>query len=137
MARDRMFRPRWLVWLVLAWSVAIAAVPRLGDAAPLPPERAAGAAGDADAARVLAERRLVQARLATLGVSEAEAAALWGRLTPAERAEVAERVNELQAGGDPVAAGVAIAIIVAMFVILALELIGRRVISRPATGAEP
>ena len=137
MARDRMFRPRWLVWLVLAWSVAIAAVPRLGDAAPLPPERAAGAAGDADAARALAERRLVQARLATLGVSEAEAAALWGRLTPAERAEVAERVNELQAGGDPVAAGVAIAIIVAMFVILALELIGRRVISRPATGAEP
>ena len=137
MARDRMFRPRWLVWLVLAWSVAIAAVPRLGDAAPLPPERAAGAAGDADAARALAERGLVQARLATLGVSEAEAAALWGRLTPAERAEVAERVNELQAGGDPVAAGVAIAIIVAMFVILALELIGRRVISRPATGAEP
>ena len=65
------------------------------------------------------------------------AAALWERLTPAERAEVAERVSELQAGGDPVAAGVAIAIIVAMFVILALELIGRRVISRPATGAEP
>ncbi len=137
MARDRMLRPRWLVWLVLAWSVAIAAVPRLGDAAPLPPERAAGAAGDADAARALVERRLVQARLATLGVSEAEAAALWERLTPAERAEVAERVSELQAGGDPVAAGVAIAIIVAMFVILALELIGRRVISRPATGAEP
>ena len=83
------------------------------------------------------ERRLVQARLATLGVSEAEAAELWGRLTPAERAELAERADELQAGGDPVAAGVAIAIIVAMFVILALELIGRRVISRPATGAEP
>jgi hypothetical protein len=137
MARDRMLPPRWLVWLVLAWSVAIAAVPRVGDAAPLPPERAADAASDADAARVLAERRLVQARLARLGVSETEAAALWERLTPAERAEVAERVSELQAGGDPVAAGVAIAIIVAMLVILALELIGRRVISRPATGAEP
>ena len=70
-------------------------------------------------------------------MSEAEAAELWGRLTPAERAELAARVTSFSAGGDPVAAGVAIAIIVAMFVILALELIGRRVISRPATGAEP
>jgi hypothetical protein len=41
------------------------------------------------------------------------------------------RIDELRAGGNPLAAGVAIAIIVAMAVILALELIGRRVISRP------
>ncbi len=136
MAHGRMLRPRWLVWLVLAWSVAMASVPRLGDAAPLPPERAA-AAGDLGPARTLLERRLVQAQLATLGVSEAEATELWERLTTAERAELAERADELRAGGDPVAAGVAIAIIVAMFVILALELIGRRIISRPAPSVEP
>ena len=137
MAHGRMLRPRWLVWLVLAWSVAMASVPRPGDAAPLPPERAAAAAGDLEPARTLLERRLVQAQLATLGVSEAEASELWERLTTAERAELAERADELRAGGDPVAAGVAIAIIVAMFVILALELIGRRIISRPAPSVEP
>jgi hypothetical protein len=134
MARERMLRPRWLVWLVLAWSVAMASVPRLGEAAPLPPARGADAPG---APRTRVERRHVQAQLATLGVSAAEATELWERLTPGERAELAERADELRTGGDPVAAGVAIAIIVAMFVILALELIGRRVISRPTPTVEP
>jgi hypothetical protein len=129
--RDRLLRQRWLVWLVVAWGVAIAAVPRLGEGAPLPPARADGAFGDLALARTALERRRVQAELQALGVSESEAAELWGRLTPAERAELAARLDELRAGGNPLAAGVAIAIIVAMALILALELIGRRVISRP------
>jgi uncharacterized protein DUF6627 len=126
-----------VVWLVVVWSVAMASAPRLGDAAPLPPTRSPGAFDDLGVGRTLLERRLVQARLAALGVSEAEATELWEHLTPVERAELAARADELRAGGDPVAAGVAIAIIVAMFVILVLELIGRRVISRPATEVEP
>ena len=109
----------------------MASAPRLSEAAPLPPARGAGAVGDLEVTRTLLERRLVQAQLVTLGVSEAEVTELWLRLTPAERTELAARADELRAGGDPVAAGVAIAIIVAMFVILALELMGRRVISRP------
>ncbi len=137
MTRDRWLRPRWLIWLVIAWSVAIASAPHLGDAAPLPPARGGGAAGDLDDVRALLEHRLVRSQLAALGVSESEAAALWQRLTPAERGELAARADELRAGGDPVAAGVAIAIIVAMAVILVLELIGRRVISRPSTGVQP
>lgn len=137
MTRDRRFRPRWLIWLVIAWSVAIASAPRLGDAAPLPPAREGSAAGDLEDVRALLEHRLVREQLRVLGVSESEAAELWQRLTPAEREELAARADELRAGGDPVAAGVAIAIIVAMAVILVLELIGRRVISRPSTGAQP
>src|SRR5262245_3843569 len=140
MLHDRMLRSRWQVWLVLAWSVVIASAPRLGETAPLPPARAAGAAGDLDGTGTLLERRAVRAQLAALGLSEAEAAKVWERLTPAERTELLARADELGAGGvDPVAAAVAIAIIVAMVVILALELIGRRVISRPATpeGAKP
>ena len=125
MTRDRRLRPRWLIWLVIAWSVAIASVPRLGDAAPLPPAREGRAAGDLEDVRALLEHHLVREQLRVLGVSESEAA------------ELAARADELRAGGDPVAAGVAIAIIVAMAVILVLELIGRRVISRPSTGAEP
>jgi hypothetical protein len=137
--RDRLLRPRWLVWFLIAWSFAIASVPRLSEAAPLPPIRSADASGDRGAIHALLERRLVRAQLAALGVSEAEAAKLWERLTPAERAELTARADELGAGGDPVAAGIAIAIVVAMFVILALELIGRRVISQPegASGVKP
>ena len=137
MTRDRWLRPRWLIWLIVVWSVALASAPRLGDAAPLPPAREGGAAGDLDDIRALLEHRLVRAQLADLGVSAAEAAELWQRLTPSEREELAARADELRAGGDPVAAGVAIAIIVAMAVILVLELIGRRIISRPSTGAQP
>ncbi len=131
MIRDRLLRRRWLAWLIVAWGVAIAAAPRPGEGAPLPPARAEAASGDLEPARAVLEYRRVQAELEALGVSEAEAAELWGRLSPAERAEVTARVDELRAGGNPLAAGVAIAILVAMALILALELIGRRVISRP------
>jgi hypothetical protein len=129
--RDRLLHPRWLVWLAVLWGVATVATPRLGEALPLPPVRAAAPAVGVEAARNPLEHRLVQARLRALGVSAADAAELWTRLTPAERTELAARADEFDAGGNPVAAGVAIAIIVAMVVILALELIGRRVISRP------
>jgi hypothetical protein len=128
---DRLLRPRWLVWLVVVWGVAISAAPCPAEGAPLPPARAEGAVGRSEKARALLEDRRVQAALRDLGVSESDATQLWERLTPAERAELAARVDELGAGGDPVAAGVAIAIIVAMAVILVLELLGRRVISRP------
>jgi hypothetical protein len=131
MTRARLLRPRWLVWLVISWGVAMASAPRLSEAASLPPARASGAVGDLEVARTLLEHRLVQAQLAALGVSEPEVTELWQRLTPAERTELAARADELRAGGDPVAAGVAIAIIVAMLVVLVLELMGRRVISRP------
>jgi hypothetical protein len=137
LARGRWLRSRWLVWLTVAWSVALASAPRPADAAPLPPARAGGAIGELEDVRPFLEHRVVRARLAALGVSEGDAAALWARLTPAEREELAARADEVRAGGDPVAAGIAIAIIVAMAVILALELIGRRVISRPATDVQP
>lgn len=127
----RRLRPRWLVWLVAAWGILVSGPPRLGSAAPLPPARAAEATGDLDTVRRLLEERVVRDRLRGLGVSEADLDLLWGRLSDEERREMAARVDELRAGGDPAAIALAISIIVAMVVILALELIGRRVISRP------
>jgi hypothetical protein len=129
--RERLLRSRWLVWPAVLWGVATIAAPRFGETAPLPPARAAGPGVGSARAAPLAPP-IVQARLAALGVSPDDAAALWARLTPAEQTELAARAEELNPGGNPLAAGVAIAIIVAMVVILALELIGRRVISRPA-----
>ncbi len=141
MLRDRMLHPRWLVWLIVAWGVVLGTPPRLVEAAPLAPARGAGASGSLELARIELERRLVQSRLAAMGVSGADAVEVWARLSPAERAELVARADELRAGGDVLAAVVAIAIVVAMFVILVLELIGRRVISRPnepqPEGAKP
>ena len=59
--------------------------------------------------------------------------ALLARLSPEERAELAARAPELAAGGNPAAPVLAVAIIVGLLLILVLELIGRRVVSRPST----
>jgi hypothetical protein len=112
----------------VAWGAMLAALPQPAEALPLPP--AGAASPDLEGARVLLEARTIRARLAALGVSPAEAAAALDRLTPDERAELAARAQELTAGGQGVEL-LAFAIIVALLVILVLELLGRRVISRP------
>jgi hypothetical protein len=130
MLRERLLHPRWLVYLVVVWGVGLAVLPHPVAAAPLPPSPTADGGGDLDAVRVLLEARLIRDRLAALGVSPADAATALERLTPAERSELAARIQELGAGGDA-ASFLAFAIIVALVVILILELLGRRVISRP------
>lgn len=132
MLRDRVLGARWLVYLCVTWSVAFTALPRLAAGAPIPPARADGAAGDLEAVRAALEQKVVRDRLAELGVSAAEAEAVLDRLSPAERSEVAARAQELDAGGSAGPAILAIAIIVGILVILVLELMGRRVISRPS-----
>jgi uncharacterized protein DUF6627 len=129
--RDRVLRIRWLRYLIVAGGVAWAAAPRLAEAAPLPPARTeAAAAGDLDSVWTALEEKIVRERLLELGLSPAEAATVLDRLTPTERSELVARAQELGAGGSA-AAGLAVAIIVALLVILVLELMGRRVISRP------
>lgn len=130
MLRDRLLSVRWLVYLIVAWGVVWAAVPHLAEAAPLPPARDGAAAGDLEAVRSLLEQKVVRERLGALGLSPAEAATVLERLTPEERSELAARAQELGVGGNT-AAILAVAIILALLVILVLELMGRRVISRP------
>src|SRR5262249_17812746 len=131
MVRDRLLRRRCLVWLVVAWGLTLAPAPRPGAAAPLPPARGDGANGGLESARAELERRLIQSRLAALGVSGAEAAEVWARLTPDERAELVARADELRAGGNVLVAVVALGVIVGMGVILVPELIRRPGISPP------
>ena len=110
---------------VLAWAVLLGLLPNVTGAAPLPPT------GPSDGATVASlEARSVTARLVALGVSPDEAAARVAGLTDAEREELARRVEEIGAGGS-VATVLAIAIILGLLVVLVLELMGRRVISRP------
>lgn len=111
---------------VLAWALLLGALPRVVDAAPLPPAAVAGAPDDV--ARL--EGRLVVAHLVALGVSPADATARVAALTPEEREELARRLDEVGAGGNT-ATALAVAIIIGLLVVLILELMGRRVISRP------
>jgi hypothetical protein len=120
----RLRRPRVVV-PVLLWAAVLALVPPLGDAAPLPP----AATGSADPDDL--EARRVVAHLVALGVSPEDARTSWARLSDAERRALAQRLEEVGTGGS-VAAVFAIAIIVGLLVILVLELIGRRVVSRPS-----
>jgi hypothetical protein len=128
-AGARGLRRPWIVHVVVAWGVVLGATPHT-TAAPLPPSPAGTEVGDLEVARLRLEARLVGARLVALGVSPADAAVALARLTPAERSELAGRLHEIEAGGDA-ASFLALAIIVALVVILVLELLGRRVISRP------
>jgi hypothetical protein len=121
----RLRRPA-LVLAILAWAVVLGLLPP-ADAAPLPPRPARDAEADPRAL----EGRLVAARLAALGVSPDDAARRLAALSDAERHELATRLDEADAGGDVVAAVLAIGIIVGLVTVLVLELIGRRVISRP------
>jgi hypothetical protein len=114
---------------MVGWGVAVAAIPPAA-AAPFPPLPAVADAGSLEVVRLGLEAKLVRARLITLGVSPADAALAFARLTPSERAELAGRLHEIDAGGDA-ASFLAFAIVIVLVIILALELLGRRVISRP------
>ncbi len=128
--RDRLLSHRGLVYGIVVWGMAVASVPQVADAAPLPPARAGLGDTDLDTLRHLLELRIVRDRLAAVGVSPADAEAALQRLSPEERSELAARAQELEAGGNGVAI-LAVAIIIGLVVILILELLGRRVISRP------
>ena len=134
LARDRLLRRRPLVGVLIAWGILWMTLPRLAETAPIaPPGVTDEASGELGAAREEVEARVVRERLTALGASPADADALLARLSPEERAELAARAPELAAGGNPAAPVLAVAIIVGLLVILVLELIGRRVVSRPPT----
>lgn len=124
MRRRTLVHPR-VVAPVLVWAVLLGLLPHLADGAPLPPAPVSGAADVG-----LLHARLATAHLVALGVSPDEAAARVAALTEDERAELMRRVDEVAAGGNA-ATALAVAIIVGLLVVLILELMGRRVVSRP------
>jgi len=125
MVRGLLVRPR-IVLPLLLWSLMLGVLPTPAAAAPLPP--ATTASPEADPAAL--ETRLVLAHLVALGVSPEEAGARLSALSDAERHALAERLDEVGAGGSP-AAILAVVIVLALLVVVTLELMGRRVISRP------
>lgn len=120
--------PRPLVLAVLVWAGLFALIPHLAEATPIP--STLSAADDADRVIRLLENKAVAARLAELGLSADEVAAKVRGLSEEERHLLASRLAEAEVG-QGAAAAVAVIIIVALLVIVILELMGRRVISRP------
>ena len=121
MLRTRVLRPRWLTIALVLWAAAWLTLPAPAEGAPLPPARAStadAADGRAGEAGVLREALVAQ------GLSPADAEIVLARLTPGERAELAQRVEELGVGGDPSLLLIA-GIILLVAILLYLPMAGR------------
>lgn len=130
MARDRFLRPRWLAYPLIAWGLLLCLLPSPALGAPLPSQTADGrSAGDWERVRQALELRIVQERLGEIGLTAEEARAKLASLTPEEIHQLAARVQEVHAGGNG-AEIVAVILLAVLLVIVILELLGRRVISR-------
>jgi hypothetical protein len=118
MLRTRVLRPRWLSVALTLWVTVWLSLPAPAEGAPLPPARASTAAGDAGP-----EVAALHGALVAQGLSPAEAELVLARLTPAERAELAERASELAVGGDTTVLIIILILVVA--ILLYLPLAGR------------
>jgi hypothetical protein len=119
MLRTRVLRPWWLTVVLILWAVAWLSLPAPGEGAPLPPVRAsteeAGAAVDVTA---------LQTALVAQGLSPADAERVMARLTPSERAELAQRAQEVAVGGDATLL-IVVGVILLLAILLYLPLAGR------------
>jgi hypothetical protein len=101
MLRTRLLGRRWLTVTVVVWTAAWLTLPAPVEAAPLPPGRAAGIEEvPAGASLVAPEVAALRQVLLAQGLTPADADLVLARLTPAERAELAQRAAELGVGGD-------------------------------------
>ncbi len=130
MLRDRFLARTPLLYGLIAFGILVSLVPAPAVGAPLPPQLSPGnTQGDLEGVRETLELRTVRAQLEALGVAPADVEAKLARLSPEELHQLAQRADEVRAGGDGVGA-LAFVLIVVLLVILILELMGRRVISR-------
>ena len=97
MLRTRVLRPRWLTVALVLWVAAWLTLPAPAEGAPLPPARSLALDASVDEPVELAA---LQRMLVAQGLTPSDAALVLERLTPAERAELALRIDELAAGGN-------------------------------------
>ena len=131
--RSRMLN-RPLCLSVLALSVSLALVPRLSEGAPLASSSVSAPGASAEERNRLItalEQQAVAARLQELGVSHTEIAAKLQALSDDELHRLTSQMDQLAAGGDGAAGALAAVLIFILLLVLILELLGRRVISRP------
>jgi hypothetical protein len=121
MLRTRVLRPHWLTIALVLWAAAWLTLPAPAEGAPLPPARASTADG-ADGGAV--EVGVLREALVAQGLSPADAEIVLARLTPGERAELAQRAGELGVGGDP-SLLLIVGIVLLLAILLYLPMAGR------------
>ena len=131
MLRDRFLARTPLLYVLITWGILISLLPAPAIGAPLPAQlsQGDGSGRDLETVRQALEMRAVRQQLEALGVTPAEAEAKLARLSPDELHQLAQRAEEVRAGGDGVGL-LAFVLVVILLVIVILELLGRRVISR-------
>lgn len=118
MLASRILRPRWLTVALVLWTAAWLCPPAPAEGAPLPPVRTSAP----ETAGSPVETGLLRQALVAQGLAAADADLVLARLTPAERAELAQRAGELAVGGDPL---LVIGLILLAAILLYLPMAGR------------
>ena len=121
MLRTRLLRPRWLTVALVLWAAAWLTLPVPAEGAPLPPVPSSPGA-PVDGATV--EVGILREALTAQGLSRADVDTVLARLTPAERAELAQRAAEMGVGGDP-SLILIIGIVLLIAILLYLPMAGR------------
>ncbi len=132
MLRDWLLARSPLLYVLIAWGIMISLWPAPVLGAPLPAQLSQGdvAGRDLETVRHTLEMQAVRQQLEALGVTPAEAEAKLARLSSDELHQLAQRAEEIRAGGDEVLGALVFVLLVILLVIVILELMGRKVISR-------
>src|SRR5262245_5203385 len=119
--RTWLLRPRWLTVALVVWAALWLTLPGPAEGAPLPPVSSSPGT-PVDGATI--EAGILREALTAQGLSAADAEVVLARLTPAERAELAQRAAELGVGGDP-SLLLIIGIVLLVAILLYLPMAGR------------
>ncbi|MEJ2184068.1 MAG: PA2779 family protein [Nitrospirota bacterium] len=126
-----MFR-KWVSWYMIASMLLLAVVPRVEGA--LSPSEViklskAERAQDMATVRSILENKLVSQRLSDLGYSAEEAQARLGQLSDAQLHSLAQKLDDLNPGGDALGV-IVVLLVIAILVVLFLKLYNRQVVIR-------
>lgn len=121
-----------LIWLLVGTTLITGIIPADLSAAVLSPETLITTEiVDRDAAlakiRAVLDQKIVQQRLADLGLSPSEIEARLGQLSNVQMRQLADQVDSIMAGGDGLGV-IVFLLVIAILVVILLQLTGHKVI---------
>jgi len=119
MMRDRFLGQRELLYALVAWGILISLWPAPTLGAPLPPRLSQEDPRDKDleTLRLVLETKTARSQLEALGITTAEVEAKLAQLSPEELHELAQRAEEVRAGGQAGAGAAGVNVGVGIFIL--------------------